>query len=318
MRVNFPFFSKVVFSSQHENIIQIRRFHQNPIITPEMSTTLGDNINGPSLIRVPEWLSDPLGKYYLYFAHHEGKYIRLAYADKLEGPWKIYEPGTLKLEETVCVKHIASPDLHIDNEKQELRMYFHGPVPERKKQASFVATSGDGIHFKTSPEILGDSYFRVFRWQDYYYAIARLGIVYRSKYGLTQFEAGPNPFNTIFSKSRVRHLAVQVNGDILYVFYSRIGDNPESILMSTINLAVNWMKWKASKPVIIMKPEMDYEGANLPLIPSGNGIASQPVRQLRDPALFSEEDKTFLLYSVAGENGIALAEVKGYINHTMA
>ena len=41
----------------------------------------GGNITGPTLIRAPSWVAKPLGKYYLYFAHHSGKYIRLAYAD---------------------------------------------------------------------------------------------------------------------------------------------------------------------------------------------------------------------------------------------
>jgi hypothetical protein len=35
-----------------------------------------------------------------------------------------------------------------------------------------------------------------------------------------------------------------------------------------------------------------------------------PVRQLRDPAIFPENGKTYLLYSIAGENGIAIAELK--------
>ena len=94
---------------------QAVRLKENPIIRPELSATIGKNINGPSLIRAAEWLEKPLGKYYLYFADHGGKFIRLAYADRLEGPWKIHEPGTLRLEETACKGHIASPDVHIDN-----------------------------------------------------------------------------------------------------------------------------------------------------------------------------------------------------------
>ena len=40
---------------------------------PELDREHGfSNINGPSLVRVPEWVEDPLGKYYLYFAHHRG------------------------------------------------------------------------------------------------------------------------------------------------------------------------------------------------------------------------------------------------------
>jgi len=79
------------------------RLIENPILTPRSSPTIGANLNGPSLIRVPAWVSHPLGRYYLYFAHHRGKFIRLAYADALTGPWKVYEQGTLKLSEApVC------------------------------------------------------------------------------------------------------------------------------------------------------------------------------------------------------------------------
>jgi hypothetical protein len=58
--------------------VDASRLEGNPIITPETSKSIGANINGPSLIRVPSWLHKPLGKYYLYFAHHQGKFIRLA------------------------------------------------------------------------------------------------------------------------------------------------------------------------------------------------------------------------------------------------
>ena len=52
--------------------MRIERFKHNPIIIPSLDPRIGDNINGPSLIRVPEWVDDRLGKYYLYFAHHPG------------------------------------------------------------------------------------------------------------------------------------------------------------------------------------------------------------------------------------------------------
>ena len=80
--------------------MRIARLPGNPIIRPHMDARMGTNINGPSLIRVPHWLKDPLGTYYLYFADHKGHYIRLAYADQLEGPWRMYEPGTLQLEQS--------------------------------------------------------------------------------------------------------------------------------------------------------------------------------------------------------------------------
>lgn len=56
------------------------------------------NINGPSLIRVPDWIAPehrthPDAVYYLYFAHHEGDSIRMAWASSLNGPWTLFNGG---------------------------------------------------------------------------------------------------------------------------------------------------------------------------------------------------------------------------------
>lgn len=284
-------------------VMKIVRFKRNPVITTNMGRGMGGNINGPSLIRVPEWVEDPLGRYYLYFAHHHGTYIRLAYGDRIEGAWTIYEPGTLKLEDSFCVGHVASPDLHVDNDNQEIRMYYHGPVSEGV-QRTRVAISKDGINFKALPEILGVSYFRVFQWGGYYYALGMPGIFYRSVTGLSTFVRGP----TLFTKD-MRHSALKLDGNTLSVFYSIVHDSPERILLSTIELKPNWMTWKESEPAIILEPERDYEGVNLQLEPSIRGWAPKSVRQLRDPATFRENERTYLLYSVAGEQGIAIAEI---------
>ena len=58
--------------------ITVERLGSGPIITPEMDSRMGGNIQGPSLIKVPDWVENPLGKYYLYFADHRGTYIRMA------------------------------------------------------------------------------------------------------------------------------------------------------------------------------------------------------------------------------------------------
>ena len=65
------------------------RFKQNPLITVDTSPSLGDNVNGPSIVRAPAWIKQPLGRYYAYFAHHKGRHIRLAYADAIAGPWNV-------------------------------------------------------------------------------------------------------------------------------------------------------------------------------------------------------------------------------------
>ncbi len=60
-------------------LYRVRRFKENPIIHARLDNEIGTNINGPSLIRVPDWVDKPLGRYYLYFAHHQGTSIRMAY-----------------------------------------------------------------------------------------------------------------------------------------------------------------------------------------------------------------------------------------------
>ncbi len=58
-------------------------------------------------------------------------------------------------------------------------------------------------------------------------------------------------------------------------------------------------------------PEKDYEGAGLPIRPSVSGPARGPLHELRDPAWFKDADgKEYLLYSVAAEQGIAIAELR--------
>lgn len=315
-------------ATEPSKAFSFHRFDNNPIIKPEMLPGKdGANINGPSLIKVPDWLPGKLGKYYLYFADHNGVYIRLAYADDLKGPWKIYEPGTLKMNDCDCKgkddelkagRHIASPDLHIDDVNKQLVMYFHCPLfvsgdkndKRNYKQLSLRATSSDGIHFKPETTQLGESYFRVFKWKGNHYALSRLGILWRSKDGIAAFEKGPNPFDKIqLPASTLRHCALRLSGDTLWVFHSRIGDSPERIYFSKIKLTDDWNNWKPTDPVVIAIPATPYEGADLPLTVSREGAAKQRFRELRDPAFFEENGKLYLLYSVAAETGIAIGEL---------
>jgi hypothetical protein len=305
------------------SVPDVERLPNNPIIIPEMLPgDDGENINGPSLVHVPTWVEGALGEYYLYFAHHIGSNIRLAYADDLSGPWQLYDGGTLQLEDTICndiqgsiyldYKHLASPDVHIDDEAELFRMYFHCPIyisgpienDDSYMQVTLLATSSDGLNFEPQSEPLGNAYFRVFQWDGYYYALSMPGVFYRSTDGLTDFEEGPTLFN-----EDMRHSAVLLRDGKLLVFYSMVGDNPERILMSEIDLLPDWMEWTASEPVTVLEPEFDWEGANLPLEPSYRGTVMGPVRQLRDPAIFVEDGHTYLLYSIAGESGIAIAEL---------
>ncbi len=333
---------------------KVVRFETNPLIRPEMLPgTDGVNIAGPSLIRVPAWLPNPLGKYYLYFADHRGAYIRLAYADRLQGPWQIHVPGTLQLSQMVAVaretagaaagqvrgRHLASPDVHVDDEKREIRMYFHFQIDPADTwgHRSGVARSKDGLNFQpVNRRPIGEPYFRVVRWDGHYFAINRSAALARSKDGLDGFEVGnrdfaaavghksvsvlPPPETAVGRALRggeeegegaIRHTAIKIDDDVLTVFYSRALDVPEVIMRSQVRMTGDWRTWRLSPPEIVLEPERDYEGGNMPLIKATRlRVMPRPLfRELRDPCIFREDGRTYLFYVVAGERGIAGAEL---------
>lgn len=318
------------------------RIGDGPIISPETDPGIGHNIQGPSLIKAPPWIKNPLGRYYLYFADHKGSYIRLAYADDIKGPWKIYAPGALRLEDTPFPKtppaftqeemrkyaagakaagldlaqfpdvakemttpHVASPDVHVDEVNQRIVLYYHG-LEGFARQVTRVATSSDGIHFTSGNEILGKTYWRAFEHDGMTYALAMPGTFYRAADPLEGFIEGP----TLFSPS-MRHAAVFKRGQTLHVIWTEVGQEPpERLLMSTIDISGDWKTWKESPPTELLRPQTAWEGANLPLEKSARSFAPSAVHQLRDPAIFEEGGRVWLLYAVAGESGIALAELK--------
>lgn len=311
-----PFAPKTFQAGKFE--IRIQRLPQSPIVSYASSDSLGTKINGPSLIRVPDWIEEPLGEYYLYFAHHDGKYIRLAYTNSIHGSWTIYEPGTLHVDNAPAfIGHIASPDVHIDPVSKQIRMYFHGSR-ENENQKTALAVSKDGLNFKASEKLIGSAYFRVFQHGGFHYAMDAHGFLNRSRHHDRDWVIAdkeliaPITVDDQYGRRddvRIRHSATWVKKDTLFLFYSRKADAPERILLSTVDLKGDWTEWTASEPIEILRPETGYEGIQYPIVPSkkGGGIK---VQQLRDPAIFHDVDgQSYLLYSVAGEMGLAIAEI---------
>jgi hypothetical protein len=322
--------------------VSATRLTQNPLITVATSPSLGDNVNGPSIIRVPSWIPHPLGRYYAYFGHHKGQFIRLAYADAIAGPWKVYEPGVLPVSETAFYRpqpdppdgpvdqfytHVASPEIYVDESRKRLVMWAHGWWTDARRwplgltearswarqngygQFTQSSESADGLHFALRPAITKVSYLRVFPLDGSLYGMARLGQLLRSKDPLATFEIGPNPFAAGPYADRVRHVATLLRGRTLYVFFTGIGDAPERVMLSTIDLTGDWKNWKASGPVELLRPDAPYECPDLPNLPSAAGEIEGKAQQLRDPGIFEEGGKTFLFYSICGEQGLAAAEL---------
>ena len=318
------------------------RLKENPLVTMQSSPSLGDDIDGPTVIRVPSWVEHPLGRYYMYFAHHMGAFIRLAYADAIAGPWTIYEPGILQVKDTAFFRpqpdpvenlenfytHVASPEIHVDEAGKRLVMWFHGwwtegamwPVGEPAARAwarshgygqyTQGATSNDGLHFAVQPPITRTSYLRVFPFGGYFYAMSRLGLLLRSRDPVAAFDAGANPFRDSPFANRVRHVALLERGTTLYVFFTAIGDAPERVMMATMDLEGDWATWKISPAVELLRPSAPYECPDLPNVPSEAGDIKGPAQQLRDPDVFEENGRVFLFYSICGEQGIAGAELQ--------
>ncbi|MBK6510397.1 MAG: hypothetical protein IPG06_13715 [Haliea sp.] len=321
----------------------------------------GENIQGPSVIRVPDWIPSamrpsPEARYYLYFAHHNGTYLRMAWAAQIEGPWHLYRSGadfetghrgvldmgggkTLHIGNGVTVKnHIASPDVHVDDYRKLIVMYFHGPTlfhGEYVGQKTFVATSSFGLDFQAGikPVMRGrhTSGFSA-TWEkvalsgggqfdqapDPYYT---LGSPAKNNSGKDLWSSGSRPFEAdLFAagvSGQLRHTAAHLYNDRLSVFYTRIADSPERILLSTVDLGKGeFTSWDPDYPPLeVLRPELPWEGAMLPLSPSEQGAARDKVNQLRDPAIFQDVDGSlYLFYSGGGERAIGLARLMPVAN----
>lgn len=317
---------------------RVERLVDAPIVGPESHPSLGPNIQGPSLIRTPRWLPGRLGEFHLYFADHKGSYIRLAHADDLRGPWTVHPPGSLQLADSlflteppphteeqldrireafaasggrllhdvgleVITPHIASPDVHVDEESRRLVMYFHG-LEGLGRQVTRVATSLDGIAFTALAETVEHTYLRVVHHRGRWLGLAMPGQFYESPNGIDTWRAGPRLF-----VDEMRHSALRLRDDVLEVFWTRVGDAPERVLLSTIDISGDWADWTVEHEVEILRPERTWEGADAPNEPSLRSVAYGLVNQLRDPAIFLDDGRAYMVYAVGGESGLGIAEL---------
>ena len=346
----------IQYSAKRLTIRPIIETAMHPILKAEAQKFRYNNVNGPSIIKVPEWIENPLGKYYLYFAHHKGAFLRMAYAEEVVGPWNIYDGPILPLAQSGMAQtpsekastlrelrkylhwseiaalskigkaakkayetrtklkmkssppttpHVASPDVIIDHEKHQIRMYYHGLV-EGTLQMSKVALSSNGIDFTAQDGLIGAPYLRVFEYRDYYYGFAMPGFMYRSEDGIDNWELR----NRWFFDTDTRHSGVHVVGNMLYVFYSRVGDSPERILYTTVDMkSDDWNDWTIGESYELLQPELGWEGGNTKIVPSIRGEMGAKVNQLRDPDIFQDDGKLYLLYTGGGEQNIGIARL---------
>jgi hypothetical protein len=158
----------VIATAMPSSQIKVARLKENPLITTRTSKSLGTNVNGPTVIRVPDWVKNPLGRYYMYFANHMGEFIRLAYADAITGPWKIYEPGVLHVRDTA--------------------MFRPGPDPKETLEDFYTHVASTGNPDRSRPQAVRDVVSRlVDRRRELARSIPSVARAWAQKKGYSQF-----------------------------------------------------------------------------------------------------------------------------------
>ena len=284
------------------------------------------NVNGPSVLRAPEWMPEPPGRYLMYFAHHHGRSIRLAAADHPAGPWRMVDPDVLNVADTPSehIPHIASPDVHADEARRHFVMYFHGMVPESVgghlpcwgvypsvNQKTMVAVSSTGRGFVPVEPVaaVAPSYLRMFDRGDAWYGVAMPSQLVRSGDGLSGFEYGPMLFD---GDDEIRHccLSYRSGRAEIEMLFTRCYEAPERIYRTAIVVSGDWLTWTPGPVAELMRPTEDWEGTGEALVPVPRGLATAAQNGLRDPCILDDGDgRRWLFYATAGEDALAVTKI---------
>ena len=143
------------------------------IISPKLlAPAERESICNPCCIKVPDWKIKKLGKYYLYFADHRGKFIKMAYSNNISKDWKIYKKKILKVNQFKDAKHhIASPEIYLDKKRKIFYMLTHSYSKKIKKgQWTYLSSSVNGITFNKVYNVpLAPFYLRIFKHKNYFF-----------------------------------------------------------------------------------------------------------------------------------------------------
>ena len=189
--------------------------------------------------------------------------------------------------------------MHINNVEKSLEMFFHS-LDHDGKQRSLRATSNNGLTWQVQPKPVSQIYLRIFRYKRKKDALGWGGQILRENL-LGIFELGP----WTFGGQGHRHADVLVNGEKLHVMWTRIGDAPECIFHSTIDLANYWRDWYGTEGKEILRSKFDRKCAHIPTSTSTVGGLTKQEPALRDPHLFEESEEVYMIY--AGAEKVVLA-----------
>ena len=162
--------------------------------------------------------------------------------------------------------HIASPDVHVDETNRRIVMYFHG-LEGYAKQVTRVAFSSDGISFKAVETVLCPSYLRVVKTQKGLLGMTMPGDVYWP----TAWDRGFAKVTRLFNPN-FRHHALLSMRDWVFVFWTEVGEVPESIKVSLLEIGNVSEHSEPLHQGILLKPELAWEGSEAPLEPSVRSV----------------------------------------------
>lgn len=132
-------------------------------------------------------------------------------------------------------------------------------------------------------------------------------LAYRSDTGVDNFIAREK---LLFGPD-MRHAGLWLKGNILSVFWSRVGDALERTLVSEVDLTLtDWNDWQATQPQELLRAELRWEGSELRTESSLRGELGFAANELRDPFVFEENGEVYPLYTDSGEQAIGLARLR--------
>ena len=216
------------------------------------------NINGPSLLRMPDWTPERRSAYHLYVAHHKGKSIRLAHADDLAGPWRMHPDPVLHVADSrfetedpvydaslpapewaagpkgdYLYAHVALPDVHVDADNHRLITYFHGLLANGD-QRTRIAFSDVGLSFAAQEPLIGPPYIRAMRLEGWIYLAMWGGQLAWARDWTGPFDFAPPEILAPWLKGgagrQVRHGRLFAPDGRLQMTGSRISDAPELLI----------------------------------------------------------------------------------------
>lgn len=203
--------------------------------------------------------------------------------------------------------------------------YVHGHFckDQQGNQPTILYESNDGFSWRLNEKF--GTHWNLFYFttpvylRGYFYVLSRMNnergiILCRSASLEGPFEEGP------VVAQGLRHLDLHLIDEVIYVFFSMIGDCPERIVLATIDTSSSsdWNDWSLLPGPKILMPKHSYEHGDEALQRTHEGPAHHR-HEVRDPRFLPLPDEGnnknakilsgLLFYVVQGERGISVARV---------